>query len=393
MQTRTTTLLYAAALLVGTRLADGQSLTPAVFVTNNVGDSVTSFTVLPDGTLNRVSVTPSGDGPQTVSLTPGGRFLAVANGTASTTTEELRIFAVNADATLSPRLTVLVSDSPLDAQWLNDEILTVTDTSAGGANSVQAFRYDSIMNSLTMVDTEPTGSFNTRLATTRTGGLLYANNTSGTDSIFAFSATAGGALTLIENEITDPVFAVDIAASRDGNFLYGASGISGGGNSILGFAIDGAGQLTPLAASPFVSSGVSPKVIALRGDDRVLVAGHGTDATFRTFLRDPVSGGLVATSNMFDVGLQGTLGDLQIMGDLLFVTDSSTATDGIAGLYSFRLNADGTFNQLGPILDTLGSRPEYIAPWVGVPDPAGGVLGMLLAWSILVRERPRRWIG
>ena len=34
----------------------------------------------PDGSLNRIAAFPSGDGPQTVSLSPDGRFLAVANG-------------------------------------------------------------------------------------------------------------------------------------------------------------------------------------------------------------------------------------------------------------------------------------------------------------------------
>src|SRR3954469_6967670 len=99
--------VYARVGLVSVGLGFGsycsvvvaQSAQPAIFVTNNVGDSVTSFIVNPGGALSRVGVFPSGDGPQPTSLSPDGKWLAVANGTASTTTEELRIFQVNSDAT------------------------------------------------------------------------------------------------------------------------------------------------------------------------------------------------------------------------------------------------------------------------------------------------------
>ena len=361
-----------------------QSLTPAVFVTNNVGDSVTSFQVLPDGTLSRVGVFPSGDGPQTISLSPNGQFLAVANGTQSTTTEELRIFEVHADTTLSLRLTTQVADSPLDVEWLNDSILGVTRTNVGGSNFAQTYHHDDVANTLTFVDRESTGSFNTNLAATRGGSVLFANNTLGTSSIFAINATATGELTLTENQLTSPLFAVDVAATHDGNFLYGASGISGGGNAILGYAITAKGGLDPLPISPYLSPGASPKVIDFTADDLIAVVGHGTDATFRTFTRDPVSGDLTSTGNSFDIGLQGTLGDLQVMGDLLFVTDESTAVDGIAGIYSFRLHSDGSFTQLGPIQDTLGTRPEYIATWQGVPEP--GVFGSLVLLALIFRR-------
>ncbi len=386
---RTLARLTAVAAALITASVAAQSISPAVFVTNNVGDSVTSFLVRPDGTLSRVGVFPSGDGPQTISLTPNGRYLAVANGTNSSTVEELRIFEVQADATLTHRLTTTVPDSPLDIQWLNDSILSVTDTSVGGSNFALTFNYDAVGNQLTSVDSEFTGAFNTQLATTRGGSLLYANNTLGTSSIYAFEATAGGQLSLLENQISSPLFAVGITATNDGNFLYGAGGISGNGNEILGYAISPTGSLDPLTPFTYASPGSSPKVLAFTADDRVMVAGHGTDATFWSFLRDPVSGALTATSNMFDIGLQGTLGDLKILGDLLFVTDESTALDGIAGIYAFRIHPDGSFSQLGPIQDTLGTRPEYIATWVGVPEPAWGLSVLPLALMALRRRRER----
>ena len=61
---RLSVCLSAAAVALFATSAGAQSISPAVFVTNNVGDSVTSFLVQPDGTLSRVSVFPSGDGPK-----------------------------------------------------------------------------------------------------------------------------------------------------------------------------------------------------------------------------------------------------------------------------------------------------------------------------------------
>ena len=107
-------------------------------------------------------------------------------------------------------------------------------------------------------------------------------------------------------------------------------------------------------------------MLAITQDDSVLVAGHGRDGSAWSFLRDTVTGQLTSTNQSFDVGGQGDLGDIQIMGDLMFVTDTSTAFDGVSGLYSVRINADGSFTRLGPLVSTLGARPEYIATWPGL---------------------------
>ncbi len=344
--------------------AFAQSTSPAVFVTNNVGDSVTSFTLNNDGSLNYVGMTAAGDSPQTISLTPDGQFLAVANGTISSTVEELRIFYVNSDATLTQRLLTTTPDSPLDCQWVSNSILAVTETSLSGDNHVIMYEWDTTANSLVQVDIAYTGTFNTSLAVSLDRSLLFANNSLGIDSIFSFSFDAAGMLTQNDNQITDPIYPLGIAASPDGNFVYSAGGISGTGHEILAFAVDINGALSPIAGAQ--SPGQSPKVIDMTADGTILVAGHGTDSTVRSFLRDPLTGLISPTGFSFDVGSQGNLGDLQVMGNMMFVTDESASDDGVRGLYSFRLNADGSFTQLGPIVDTQGSRPEYIAAWPGL---------------------------
>jgi 6-phosphogluconolactonase (cycloisomerase 2 family) len=374
----------AAAVVVSSSASVtlAQSIPPAVFVTNNVGDSVTSFTINPDGSLTRVGVVPSGDGPQTLSLSPDGRFLAVANGTISTTFEELRIFQVNPDATLTERLATVVPDSPLDVQWTSNSHLAVTQTSAA---NVRMFEYNAAGNTFNQIDIEASGAFTSRLHWSPTRNTLYANNTSSGAGINVFRVEPSGQMTFVERE---PVsFAVDMAATHNGNFLYGAGGISGDGNRIYAYTVAPDGSLDAHPSFSFTSPGESPKDIAFSGDDRILIAGHGTDATVQTFLIDPVTGSLTHSGFFFDVGSQGNLGDVQTLGNLLFVTHESTDPTGPPGIYSFTINPDGSLTQNGPILDTLGARPEYIATWQGIPEPS--MLGIVGAGALALMRRRR----
>ena len=282
-----------------------------------------------------------GDAPQAISLTPDGRFLAVAHGTENPAVEELRILEVQSDATLQQVSLQLVPDSPLDLTWLSNDILAVTETDFFDSFA-RTFQYDATGGQLTQVDAAVSGGFNTRLATARDNSLLFANNTLGDNSIFAYTVEAGGQLTTVDNELTFPVAAVNILASRDGNFLYGAGGISGDGHRIPAYSIDAAGALEPLAAGSFTSPGESPSILAITEDDQFLLAGHGGDGSIHSFLRDTSTGELTSTGFSFSVGGQGDLGDLMVMGDLVFATDEGSFGSN-SGLRTLRVNADGSF--------------------------------------------------
>ena len=353
----TATWLFAASS------SFGQSALPAVFVTNNVGDSVAAFTVNEDGSVKFVEAVATGESPQTIALSPDGRFIAVAHGTASETFEELRIYEVNSDATLFEVALELIPDSPLNARWLSQELLAVTETSLTGPNHLITYRFDREDASIIPVDLQFVGDFSYSIASSRDGSLAFVNNTFGDRSISAIAVEPNGELQLIENEITTPVFAIDIEASSDGKYLYGAGGISGSGREIIAFEIEQDGTLSPIQGAQ--SPGQSPKVIALTGDGNILVAGHGSDSTVQSFLRDPKSGTIMPSGFFYDVGSQGNLGDLVITGNRMFVTDESTSDDGLRGLLSFDIQTDGSFVQNGSIVDTQGARPEYIAVWPG----------------------------
>ncbi|MCS7033050.1 MAG: lactonase family protein [Phycisphaerae bacterium] len=357
--------------------AFSQSIDPLLIVGNNVGDNLKTFRINPNGTLTGIGTFAAGDGPQTISLSPDGRFLAVGHGTASVTTEELRIYEVNPDGTLTQRLLTLVPDSPLDVLWVNNNALAVTKT--GAPAHVQMFHWNPAVGTLTSIGTYSTGGFNSSLATT--GQFLYANDTN-QSLIRAFRVNPDNTLQLVEAQSTSPLFAVNVHTSPDGQFLYGAGGISGDGRRILGYRILSDGSLDPTNPPEFTSPGQSPKNFAITEDGTRLFAGHGTDATIQSFTVNTATGVITSTGFSYDVGLQGTLGETAILGSYLFATDNSSAIDGRTGVISLRINVDGSLTELG-LFPSDGGRPDYLAVWPGIPEPAGLALvasGLLLAF-------------
>lgn len=374
----------AVALLVQS-LAAGQALLPTVFVANNVGDNIKSFRLNADGTLTGIGTFSTGDGPQSISLSPDGRFIAVAHGTISSTTEELRIFEVNGDGTLTPRLTTLVPDSPLDTLWVNSTKLAVTKT--GAPAHVRMLDWNAAANSLTSVGTYSTGAFNSSLTTT--GQFLYANDTTN-DNITAFRVNADGTLGNVEVQSTSPYFPVNIAAAPGGQFLYAAGGISGDGNRVMGFRINADGSLEPTTPTDFTSPGESPKNFSFSEDGLYAFVGHGTDATIQSFRIDPATGNLTFTGFNYDVGLQGTLGETAVLNGYLFATDNSSSIDGRTGVLSFRIGADGSLTEIG-LFPSEGARPDYLAVWAGVPEPGtAGLLALGGAMAAAFGGRGRR---
>ncbi|MBK8916014.1 MAG: hypothetical protein IPM64_15700 [Phycisphaerales bacterium] len=354
---------WTAALCV-TAAAAAQSETRSVFCLNNVSDTVASFRVATDNTLLFVGTVPTGDGPQSASISPDGRHLAVGHGTASITDEELRIFRIAADATLTQVGFVYVPDSPLDVAWLSNTTLAVTITRSS-TNMITVYNVNMAQTpyTITPLQTEPAGLFVANLATSP--DLRWLVNTNSSANELRVFENFGTSIVPADVEADPSTFSVDVGFSPDGKFVYSAGGISNGRNKVLGYSIDAdTGQLSPLEGSPFVSSGNSPAYIAtaFAHGSNWLILGHGTDATVRTFQAD-AQGELTQTAFVFDVGLQGTIGDITTLGDLVMITDESTATDGITGIYCFRLEADGTLTEQGEILSTGGTRPEVIVTW------------------------------
>lgn len=366
-------LLAAGVLACSPAMALGQASGPAVFVANNgnlVG-SVTSWRMNADGTLEFADQVDTDTNAVSLAISPSGRYLAVGRAEGMVTVQDLIIIAVEADATMAQVAITQTPTTPLDLVWVSDSIVAVT-RSQFGSSSVLTYRFDE--EGLTLVDTEPSGSFNTGLAFDRTRGLLYANDSTGF-LIRRFAVDETGEMTLVGTTPTSPVYPLSPALSPDAQLLYTGGGISNGGNKIGGFTITAGGDLLPAGSQPFVSPGASPAYAAVSGDGQFLIMGHGTDATVRTFAIDPESGGLTYTGFVFDVGLQGSIGDVATMGGRVLVTDDTSALDGVTGLYVFDLNADGSLTQVGPVYSSGAVAPECIAVWMPEAACPGDVTG------------------
>ncbi len=384
--------VVCAAALALTAGALGQAETPALFVVNNVSAEITSFAVTPEtGGLTLVEVLPTAPFPQATALSPNGRWLAVTHATKSDTVEVVRVYEVQADASLELVVDDLTPDSPLGAAWIDDEYLAITQTDFGGANLAIVYRLNERAGTLTPVDQADTGTFNTSLAADPATRRLYAQDSFGF-TVYQYNVDLDGMLSLNHSVSTSPVYPLDLSLTPAGDRLFAGGGISNSGNKVNAWLVGEEG-VESVPGAPFVSAGASPAYTAVTGDGQILVVGHGTDATVRTFGIQP-DGSLAATSFVFDVGLQGTIGDIQTLGDLVFVTDESTALDGITGVYAFRAEGDGTLTQLGAINLTGGVRPEAMAVWAG--DDGGppadldgdGVVGpsdlalLLASWGV-----------
>lgn len=373
------------AFFVLARIAVAQSSTPAVFVSNNgnLEGSVTAFKLAADGSLEFINRVVTGTRPAIsnpcagcnayeISLTPNGRFLAVAH--AAGDIDSVTIHEVAADASITQRLQVNMP-TPLDCAWVNDELLAVMQTDAS-PDQIVIYQYNAAANTLTFRSARNVGTGSSYLVAHPNGQFVSVADSS-SRQVFTFSVDSAGMTAQVDTESSGAPFPLELCITPDGARLYSAGGISDGGNKVNGYTVGAGGIVTGMPGSPFISPGASPSNVFASRDGRTLYVGHGTDATVRVLAIDALTGALTNTGFSFDVGLQGTLGDVSsAVGGaaggrgLMFVTDNSTATDGLTGIYSFSVAADGSLTQNGPINITGGIAPRSIAVWNPPAPPA-----------------------
>lgn len=352
-------------------VASGQSTQPAVFVSNNgnLEGSVSAFRINGDGTvtfLNKqvigtrtnINNPCSGCNAYEISISPNGRWLATCHPAGSI--DGLSVLEIAPGGTVSLRVNLNIGDAGnLDVSWLDNEyVATVCTTPA----SVRVYHWDSVANSLTLLQAYPLGVFPTYLAVDSAHTHLYVGDSSGFQ-LTAYQIGAAGALSLVDAEPTSPTYPLGPAVSPNGSWLYAASGISNGSNKVLGFAIAGDGSLSPLAGSPFTSPETTANRCAVTENSAFLIVGHSNSAA-RIFSLD-ANGVPTDTGNRFVVGIQGDLGGIATRGNLLFLTrNSSTPT----GLYSLTIgNNNGSLTQNGTLQSTTGIAPRGIEVWIPIP--------------------------
>lgn len=364
-----------------------QSELPAAFVANNgnIEGSVTSFTIDAQGvpTFVQKLITGSGSGSPgnnaySISITPNGRLLAASHATAAGITEKVTIIRVNPDATMTQLGQFNTPDSPLDLQWLSDTHIAVTETKSSGTNRVRVYSFDEASLAWTLVDTETTTNFTSKITLMNDGRFLYAQQSplQGSGAVTAFSVDAATGQLTFQGVVGTNGYPLGPGTTPDGRFLYAAGGISG--NILHGFTIDPVtGVLTEIPGMPFSTPDSSPKQCVGSPDGNFLYVGHGSASTVRAFSIDQATGSLASLPYVFDVGIQGALGDIAVLRlptrDLLLFTDKDYSTipsnNNFKGLFSYTINTDGSFTQNAPLLETQGVSPNDISVWAG----AGGL--------------------
>lgn len=378
---RTTRVASVVALAALAGSASAQATNPTLFVSNdgNLEGSVTSFAVEPDGSLTFISRIVTGARPTLsapcpgcntyrITLSPNGRYLASVHA-AGDAGEDVIVYEVAPDGSLSVLDRQTASEQGLDIQWINDDLLAVATTNFGN-NLLRLYSWDGL--DLSLADADPAGGFFTDMNLHPNRRWLYTNDSSN-NQIRLFEIT-GNQATLVQT-VNIPVFGTSLAVDPTGRFLYAAGGISQGGNAFSGFTIDQAtGELAIINPGVFQSPGASPKnfaVVDVANGPDLLYVGHGTDATVRGFTIDPATGVPTFASVTFDVGLQGSQRELDagvLNGrNVLFVVDETTAIDGLVGPYVFDVADAGTLTAApGSPTPTQGVSPEDAEFWPGL---------------------------
>jgi 6-phosphogluconolactonase (cycloisomerase 2 family) len=357
-------LLAMAGASAAAAGALGQSVAPALFIghyhTTTAG--VSSFAIdREDGRLTFIERISAGRWTAAVALAPGGRWLAVADAGATAGLDDVRVYEIGPDARLMQVGFGQAPDSIMSMTWISDEVLAIGKTSQTDSR-VQTFRFNPQTGQLAHISNRLSGSFTQSLVYIEP--YLYSNSPLGaTSRIMKWSIGPTGVLTLA-GEIDIWAYALNMAAGHSGERLYGAGGISGSGNLIVGLSAGEVMALLP--GSPYISPGSSPSQVILTRDDRLLLAAHGSDDTVRSFQVAP-DGSLLSLGHTFSlapttgsVGNMGTFSAAQ--GQTLYVTDKWITA---AAIHVFRVNPDGSFVQIQAVPESGGGRrPEGgLAVW------------------------------
>ena len=353
-------------------VAGAQPLEPTVFVPHNysLGSSIGVMNLDDGGGLSFVELESFGVWCNAAAISPNGRLLAAVNPAGNSdgfpNADYVYFFRVNRDSTLTALTSHLIPTSPLDLEWVGNETIAILETDISNS-SLSTYHYNEKLGQFTQVDNETPGGFISAIVGDLADSKLYTNN-SNNGLILRWSVDASGALEL-DGAIPTGIYNLDFSLAHSGLFLLGAGGISNGGDKVGCYATVGEvlPVLSQVAGSPFVSPGSSPARVAFSEDDSIVAVAHGSDAEVHTFLFDSESGQMTPTGFFFDVGTQGTAGDVEFLNGYLLVADDSTVFDGVQGLYVFDVGADGSLTQIGDINDTGNTRAEgHIAVWPGI---------------------------
>jgi 6-phosphogluconolactonase (cycloisomerase 2 family) len=221
-----------------------------LYVSNLYWHTVSAYSIAADGNLSAVPGSPFAAAvPLGVAVTPNGRYLYVADFTAS---GAVSAFSIAADGAISP-----VAGSPFPAKPGTWGLAITPDgkhlyAANSGANNVSAYSIES-NGSLAAVPGSPfpAGSEPNNLAIAPNGRYLYVAN-EGSNSLSAYAIAGDGTLSELGGS---PYPAGEgpraVSLTSDGRYLYVANESS---KTVTGLSIAADGTLAPIPGSPFPSA-------------------------------------------------------------------------------------------------------------------------------------------
>jgi len=364
MKSALSTLVTLATGLALICHANAQPQQVTLFVGNNVSDTVTVFTVNPDGTLAEIegSPFPAGEDVTALALTADGRYLAATNAGAAQV-EELWLFQVGEGGALSPapKAPFLTGDGPLGLAFTRNDVLL---SPAAGDDELHVFKLTGDELLPGPGSPHAVGNFPNEVAATPDGRFAYSSHLFG--SVEGFSVSPEGEIQTLPGSpypIPGTRGAFEVIVSPDGRHVYVGMGLD---NALAGYEVEPDGSLTGLPGSPFPTGQTSAVNLAMDPSGRFVFVCHVVSDSVMTMKRMP------------DGTLEAVPGSVRVIGsdvrkavasdDYLFVTDESSIDPGV-GVMVYEIEPDGKLTLVDGSPFAAGARPQDMVLF----DPAAGI--------------------
>jgi len=337
--------------------AVGQPREQTLFVGNNVSDTISVYTVNPDGTLDEIegSPFPGGQDVTALALTADGRYLAATNAGGGVV-EDLWLFQVGetGDLTPVPNAPYKIGDGPLGLDFTVGDILV---SPSAGDDELYIFKLQD--DDLVAGPGSPhaVGNFPLETDSTPDGRFSYVSHLGG--GITGYEVRPDGSITeLPGSPYPTPGNAFELIVSPDGQHVYVGTGL---GDTVVGLEILVDGALTPLPGSPYPTGQRSAVNLAMDPSGRFVFVCHVVSESVMTMARHP------------DGSLEAVPGSVRVIGmDVrkavasdthLFVTDESAIDPGV-GVMVYKIEPDGRLTLVPGSPFPAGSRPQDMVLYI-----------------------------
>ncbi|MDQ2987014.1 MAG: beta-propeller fold lactonase family protein [Armatimonadota bacterium] len=329
--------------------APAQGSNPLLFVTNNVGGTVSTFSRGTDGSLAFIGAYPAGTNPQDCGLSLDGRNLVVINATAQTT-EDIYTFVVNADGSLTrsePPSTI--TDGPLSLAVSATNFALIPSATGDSLTS-----FEIIGDNTTFVQSVPAGTFPSKILAAPNSRLAFLTDSSARE-IRTFTLSETGLLQQTDIDVIFGGSLQGLAIAPNGLTLYSSTALT---NHVYWLNVDYANNAIYEASSAF-SGGNSCVELAVHPQMTFLYVCNVVSDTL-TVMPVLQNGGLSGSIFSYDIG--NDIRDVVTDGRYVYVTDESSAFTSPVGVVVFRIESNGSLTRLDTHV-TNGSRPQHMQLW------------------------------